>query len=511
MVTQDARGGGPDAVHLRGIVKRFGPTVALAGVDLTVPRHTILALLGENGAGKSSLVKILTGVVAPDAGRIVVDGVEHSDLTPRRAREIGIARVAQELSLFPDMTVAANVLIGREPRRFGLVDRAASARRATELLELLGIELDPYTPVRRLSLAERQLVEIAKAMAADPKILVLDEPTSGLREHEVERLFEVMRRLRGGGTAIMFISHRMDEVFAIADRITVLKDGRNSGDVDTAVATDDQIVRMMVGREVSSQFPIRPDGPSRTATRGRPPVLRATRLAVPDTVLRGVDLQLWPGEVCGLAGLQGQGQMVLLEALFGLRRATGELTVAGIPGPFRSPAAAIAAGVAFVPEDRKLEGGHVDLPVRANVTLPTLGAVSTAAVVDRRAEREVARRAVTELSVHPADPELDLRSLSGGNQQKVVLAKWLETEPDVLLLADPTRGVDVGTKQEMYRLLRDQAAAGVAVLLLSTELMELIGVCDRILVMSEGRLVADLDNESLTEEGVLGAALGGAA
>ena len=248
----------PVAAHLQGISKRFGSTEALVGVDLTIRSGEVLALLGENGAGKSTLVKVLTGVIAPDAGTIEVDGVAHGSLTPRHAEQLGIARVAQELSLFPEMDVAANVLIGREPRRFGLIDRRELRRRTTELLDLLGVALDPRLTVRRLSLAERQLIEIAKAMARTPRILVLDEPTSGLREPEVERLFEVIARFRGQGSAIVFISHRMEEVFAIADRIAVLKDGRNSGEVGRAGAVRDEIVRMMVGRTVESQFPARP-------------------------------------------------------------------------------------------------------------------------------------------------------------------------------------------------------------------------------------------------------------
>ena len=496
----------PVATHLRGISKSFGFTTALAGVDLTIRAGEVLALLGENGAGKSTLVKVLTGVIAPDAGTIDIDGVDHDALTPRHAEELGIARVAQELSLFPEMNVAANVLIGREPRRFGLVDRGALHRRTSELLELLGIPLDTRLAVRRLSLAERQLVEIAKAMARTPRILVLDEPTSGLREHEVERLFEVIRGLRQRGCAVVFISHRLEEVFAIADRIAVLKDGRNSGEVDRADVARDHVVRMMVGRTVESQFPTRPPAGVRGAD--LQPALRAVDFGVVGTNVSGIDLALYPGEVCGLAGLQGQGQTTLLEGLFGLRRATGRLDVGRHRGPFRHPGVAVAAGLALVPEDRKSEGGHLDFTVRANVTLPLLDRFTRATVIQRRVERARARTATSALGVRPADPEQVLANLSGGNQQKVILARWLGADPTVLLLADPTRGVDIATKQEIYRIIRAEADKGVAVLILSTELTELIGLCDRVLVMVEGSIAAEFARDGLTEEMVMDVAAG---
>ena len=498
----------PVATHLRGISKTFGFTTALAGVDLTIHAGEVLALLGENGAGKSTLVKVLTGVIAPDAGTIDIDGVDHAALTPRHAEELGIARVAQELSLFPEMNVAANVFIGREPRRFGLVDRGALHRRTSELLELLGIPLDTRLAVRRLSLAERQLVEIAKAMARTPRILVLDEPTSGLREHEVERLFEVIRGLRQRGCAVVFISHRLEEVFAIADRIAVLKDGRNSGEVDRANAERDSVVRMMVGREVESQFPPRPAVVDESLGIERVPALRAIGFGVAGTNVSGIDLALYPGEVCGLAGLQGQGQTILLEGLFGLRRATGRLDVGRHRGPFRHPGVAVAAGLALVPEDRKSEGGHLDFTVRANVTLPLLDRYTRATVIQRRVERARARTATSALGVRPADPEQMLANLSGGNQQKVILARWLGADPTVLLLADPTRGVDIATKQEIYRIIRAEADKGVAVLILSTELTELIGLCDRVLVMVEGSVAAEFASDGLTEEAVMNVAAG---
>jgi ABC-type sugar transport system ATPase subunit len=502
-----ADAGAPVAARLRGVSKNFGGTEALLAVDLTIRGGEVLALLGENGAGKSTLVKVLTGVIAPDSGTIEIDGVVSDALTPRRAEDLGVARVAQELSLFPEMDVAANVLIGREPRRFGLVDRRALRSRTSEFLELLGVPIDVRLPVRHLSLAERQLVEIAKAMARTPRILVLDEPTSGLREHEVQRLFEVIGRLRDQGRAIVFISHRLDEVFAIADRIAVLKDGRNSGFVDRADAVHDDIVRMMVGREVDSQFPARSPA---VRHEGRAAALRAVGFGVPGTPVTGIDLEVYPGEICGLAGLQGQGQTILLEGLFGLRRATGRLDIGTRRGPFRHPGAAVDAGLALVPEDRKSEGGHLDFTVRANVTLPTLDRFTRGTVIQRKVERRRARTATAALGVRPANPEHVMANLSGGNQQKVILARWLEAGPTVLLLADPTRGVDIATKQEIYRIIRAEANKGVAVLFLSTELPELLGLCDRVLVMVDGSIAADFDGEHVSEEAVMAVAAGAA-
>ena len=416
--------------------------------------------------------------------------------------------MAQELSLFPEMDVAANVLIGREPRRFGLVDRRALRRRTAELLGLLGVQLDPRLPVRQLALAERQLVEIAKAMARNPAILVLDEPTSGLREHEVEQLFHVIRRLREQGCAIVFISHRMDEVFAIADRITVLKDGRNSGEVDRADAVRDDIVRMMVGREVDSQFPPRPRRGASAAGDARRPCAPSAS-GSPARASPDIDLVVHPGEVCGLAGLQGQGQTILLEGLFGLRRATGTLEVGRHRGPFRHPGPAVDAGAragARGPQVRgrspRLHGARQRHAADARPVHQRHGdpAPPRAGAGPGRHGRAVACGRPT--------PNWPLSNLSGGNQQKVVLARWLEAEPRCCCSPTPPAGVDIATKQEIYRIIRAEADPAWRVLLLSTELPELLGLCDRVLVMVDGRIAAEFDGDGLTEEAVMAVAAG---
>lgn len=504
------RGVGNLAIELSGVSKSFGSVRALRSVDFVVSRGSVEALLGENGAGKSTLIGVMTGVVQPDSGRIVVEDHSYEELIPRQANELGIAAVAQELSLFPNLAVASNVLIGREPRhRFGLVDYRSLKRRSSELLSQLGVEIDPERPVRELNFAERQLVEVAKALAIDPKVLILDEPTSGLRSTEVDRLFDVIRRLREQGRSVVFTSHRLGEVFEIADRITVLKDGEWVGRLDREEADPGAVVRMMVGREVEGRFPPKLPKEERQRLRASPPLLEARDFAVPDTAVSGVDLSLWGGEVCGLAGLQGQGQTELLAGLFGVYPSEGSLRISENGGdPFGRPAEAICARMALVPEDRKSEGLILDLAVRENLSLASLNRFARATVVNRRHERSEARRQIEALDIHPAREDASANSLSGGNQQKVALGKWLAVSPKVLLLADPTRGVDVGTKHELYALVRRLAGEGMAILYLSTELTEIIELCDRVLVMFDGRIVAELEGDEINDERIASASVG---
>lgn len=499
-------------VELSHVSKSFGSVRALRDVDFTVGTGKVEALVGENGAGKSTLIKILTGVTRPDSGRILVGGREYDDLTPNQAHELGIAAVAQELSLFPNLTVAANVLINRQPRnRLGLIDYGSLNQEASELISQLGIELDPEQPVRELGFAERQLIEVAKALAIDPKVLILDEPTSGLRAAEVEQLFNVVRRLQERGRSIVFIGHRMREIFEISDRITVLKDGERVGRLGREEVNPDTLVRLMVGREVENLFPAKLSREDRERLHQERPLLEARDFAVPDTAISGVDLALWAGEVCGLAGLQGQGQTEMLEGLFGVRPSGGALRVGETRGPFKDPAAAIAAQLALVPEDRKSEGLILDFSVRENISLPSLDRLSRIIVVDREQEESEARRHIDALGVHPPRSDTPAGGLSGGNQQKVALGKWLATSPRVLLLADPTRGVDIGAKEEMYKLVRNLAKEGLSILYLSTELTELVELCDRVLVMFEGSIVAEFEGDEISEERVAEASVGGTA
>jgi ribose transport system ATP-binding protein len=497
-------------VRLNHVSKSFGSVRAVHDVDFSVDAGNVEVLLGENGAGKSTLIRIMTGVLRPDSGQIVVAGTKYDELTPRQAKELGIATVAQELSLLPDLTVASNVLIGREPRnRLGLISYKGLRRRSSDLLSELEVELDPEVPVRELRFAERQLVEVAKALASDPRVLILDEPTSGLRSAEVQHLFDVIRRLRERDRSVVFITHRLDEVLEIGDRITILKDGQKVSQLERTEADPDQLVQLMVGREVGSRFPQKPTADERRQLRQDAPLLEARSFAVPDTAVSDVDFALWPGEVCGLAGLQGQGQTELMEGLFGARPSMGYLRVRDAEGPFEKPASAISAQLALVPEDRKSEGLILDFLVRHNLSLAALDRFARATVVDRVREESRARQQIDALDIQPPRTDVVTNNLSGGNQQKVALGKWLMASPRVLLLADPTRGVDVGTKQEMYKLVRKLASEGLAILYLSTELTELVGLCDRVLVMFDGRIVAELEGDEINEERIANASVGG--
>ena len=494
---------GQPLVELKDIHKRFGGVHALRGVSLTVPGATVIGLAGENGAGKSTLLKVLSGLYTPDQGEVIIDGEPQSDYSPATARAAGIATVTQELSLVDHLSVSENVLLMQEPRnRLGLIRRRAVRERCAAALGQLGATISPDAMVRDLSFADRQLVEIAKALVQDPRLLVLDEPTSGLRDAEAGRLLETVAELRRTGRSIIFITHRMSEMFEVCDSFTVLKDGRSVGNVPRAEATPSAIIRLMVGRDIASLFPDKAAKPPGTS------LLRARDFSVTGTSVAGIDLDVRAGEVVGLAGLAGNGQNELLEGLAGLRRAVGEQLVGARRGPFRNPAAAIAAGVALIPEDRKTQGLVLELSVRSNVGLPTIRRRARAGIVDRRAEQALAESTVSSLSVRPSDPDVAAGGLSGGNQQKVVLGKWLAADPAVYLCSDPTRGIDVGTKQEIYELLRRLAAQGSGLVLLSTELTELVGVCDRVLVMSSGQIVAELSGTEITEENITAASFG---
>lgn len=490
-------------VELKDIHKRFGGVHALRGVSLTVSRATVIGLAGENGAGKSTLLKVLSGLYTPGQGQVIIDGRPQSDYSPVAARAAGVATVTQELSLVDHLSVSENVLLMQEPRnRFGLIRRREVRTRCAAALDQLGAAISPDAMVRDLSFADRQLVEIAKALVQEPRLLVLDEPTSGLRDAEVGRLLQTVTELKRSGRSIIFITHRMSEMFEVCDSFTVLKDGRSVGNLPRSEATPSTIIRLMVGRDIASLFP------DKDETTPGPPLLEVSGFSVIGTSVADIDLRVCAGEVVGVAGLAGNGQNELLEGLAGLRRAVGKEVVGARRGPFRSPAAAIAAGVALIPEDRKTQGLVLELSVRSNIGLPTIRRRAHAGLVDRRAEQALAESTVTALSVRPGNPDVSAGGLSGGNQQKVVLGKWLAANPDVYLCSDPTRGIDVGTKQEIYELLRRLAGQGSGVVLLSTDLPELVGVCDRVLVMSRGRVVAELSGPEITEENITAASFG---
>jgi ribose transport system ATP-binding protein len=493
-------------LEAQGISKHFGGVVALDKAEFQCDAGQIHALLGENGAGKSTLVKILSGVLEPDSGVICLNGQPVSFRGPAQAARVGIVPVFQELSLVPDLTVAQNIFIGSPPRnRWGLIDVAAMNRRAAALLEQLDFRhIEPDIYARDLPLAERQLVEIAKAVAKDPQVLILDEGTSALSANEVQRAFAILRRLREQGRAVVFISHRMEEVQTICDSATIFRDGKHVATFAMGDKNHDEIVSLMIGRKLVDVFPPRPPRPA--AER----VLLEVRDFGWEQRLNGISFTLRAGEVLGVSGLEGQGQGDLLLALFGAYAGTrGRVLVDGRPVQIHSPHSAMRAGIglALVPEDRKAQGLILPLSVRENITLPTLGQSARAGFVSARAEQRRAMEMIDKLAIKAASGEVPASTLSGGNQQKVAIAKWLLSRARIYLLYDLTRGIDVGTKQEIYKLIRQMAGDGIGLLFFSTDLGEIVNLCDRAMVMYEGQVARTLEGAELTENNLASAAL----
>ncbi|WP_461170263.1 sugar ABC transporter ATP-binding protein [Arthrobacter sp. Z1-15] len=485
---------------LQGALKTFGPVIALGDGTIELRSGEVHALCGENGAGKSTLVKILAGLYAPDEGDFRVAGSPVSFRSVADSKAAGISVIYQEPTLFPDLSVAENIFVGRQPRnRIGLIDHSRMRADAAALFAKLGVDLDPARTAEGLSIADQQLIEIAKAISLDARVLVMDEPTAALSGVEVQRLFTVTRTLRGQGAAILFISHRFDEVFSLSDRITVMRDGRYIGTHATASTSIEAIVRDMVGRDVDSLYP-------KSAARPGKTVLAVSGLQRRG-VFTGINLEVRSGEIVALAGLVGAGRTEVARAIFGIDRYdAGSVTVNGrrlAPG---NPKAAITAGVGFVPEDRRRQGLVMGLSVARNTTLTLRERFRTAGLINGKAEKAAAREWTTKLRVKTATLEQPVSTLSGGNQQKVVLAKWLATQPALLIIDEPTRGIDVGTKAEVHRLISELAGRGLAILMISSELPEVLGMADRILVMHEGRLTAELDRGSASAEAVMHAA-----
>lgn len=496
----------PDAPMLRarGISKSYPGVKSLDGVDMSVRHGEIMALLGENGAGKSTLMKVVAGATEADAGEILLDGQVRRWNGPQEAKRAGIRVIWQELVLFPDLSVAENIMIGNEPRgALGLINRRERRRLALESLQRLGHVLDPDRLVGTLSVADQQMVEIAKALVGDVRLLVLDEPTAVIAGHEVELLFDRLRSLRERGVAIIYISHRLEEIFAIADRVTVLKDGRLVGERDVAALDHRQLVAMMVGRPLSDIFPAK-----RRCPDGSPVALEARGL-VSAPRLRDASLRLHQGEILGVAGMVGSGRTELAETLFGSRRAqAGEVLLSGQTVTAPSPARAIAEGVGFLTEDRKGEGLLMLLDIAANVTAPRLRDISGFWRLDRRAEQRIGGEAIARFAIAAPGPATAVRGLSGGNQQKVLFGRWVRSARRVLLLDEPTRGVDVGAKAEIYRIIHALAESGVAILVISSELPEIVGLCDRVLVMRDGLVMGEVEGREVTEEGIMRLATG---
>jgi ribose transport system ATP-binding protein len=491
---------------MEGVSKRYGGVRALEKAELVIEPGRIHAVLGENGAGKSTLIKIMAGVVAPDEGRMLLDGQPVSFASPAAAQAVGIACIFQELSLIPDLSVADNIAISNPPRRFGLIDRRAQRRMAESALARAGAEdIHPLALVKDLSLSRRQMVEIAKALARKPRILILDEATSALTAADVTKIYAVLKRLRTEGLALVYISHRMHEIAELADECTVFCNGRSVARYAAGTKSDNEVVELMIGREYSAAFPPR----AARAKNDAMPRLEVRHLRWTDR-LHDISLQLHAGEVIGLGGLDGQGQRELLLALFGvLRGTTGEVRVDGRPVVISGPGVAKRQeiGMALIPEDRKTEGLMLPMSVRDNLSFAALPDLSRGGIVDAAAERAAVERIVRLLAIRSGGTDLPAASLSGGNQQKLVIGKWLMMAPRILLLNDPTRGIDVGTKQEIYALLRELAAAGAAILFYSTDYDELVGCCDRVLVMYDGAIRRELTGDEITERALIGSAL----
>ncbi|MEZ6132362.1 MAG: sugar ABC transporter ATP-binding protein [Planctomycetaceae bacterium] len=491
----------PPLLQMSGIEKSFPGVRALSGVDLTLHRGEVLALMGENGAGKSTLIKTLGGAHQPDAGTIAIEGTPVSLSSPTAAIEAGIGVIYQEFNLIPALTAWENIFLGREKSGF-LVAKSDERRRAADLFSRLGVEVPLNVPCRQLSVAQQQLVEIAKALSQDVRILVMDEPSAALLPQEVKKLFAIIRELQSQGIGIIYISHRLDEIFEIADTITVLRDGQYVGHAAAAEMTRQQMIEMMVGRSIENEFPKQSAkiGDVRLRVRG------LTR----GVAVQNVSFELHSGEVLGLTGLVGAGRTELVRLIFGADRPdSGEILLDGKRLNIRSPRDAIRAGICLLTEDRKSQGLVLGLSVRENFGLPNLAQFSRFGTVSKRKEQDKFAAYVTSLSIRIPHQEQLAKNLSGGNQQKVVLAKWLEQNAEVLIFDEPTRGIDVGTKHEIYQLMNTLAAQGKAIIMISSELPEVIGMSDRILVMHEGRITGEVtDIAKTSQEQIMKMAIG---
>ena len=496
------------ALEMRGIDKSFPGVHALKGVNFEVRPGEIHALMGENGAGKSTLMKILAGAYQADGGEVRINGRPMALGDPAVSRRSGVTLIYQEISLAPNLTVAENIFLGDERTRAGgmVVNRAKMRSEATAVLQKLGAPFDPDIPAGRLSVAEQQQVEIARALQRQSRVLIMDEPTAALSDRETERLFALIRQLRADGLAIVYISHRMAEVYALADRVSVLRDGASIGTLERNELSAERLIQMMVGRPLGDFYRHERHQPGSE-------FILETRDLRDDRKVRGVSLRLRPGEIVGLAGLVGAGRTETARLIFGADRPTGgQVLLQGREVRFGGPLDAVRAGIGYVPEDRKGQGLFLEMSARENITMNVLNRESAGGVLRSGRLTEVTQQAIRDFAIRVAGPGARAGGLSGGNQQKLLLARWLEIGPKVLMLDEPTRGVDIGAKAEIYRIVGALAAKGVAVLFISSELPEIIGVCDRVLVMREGRLAGELrggqDEDAITQENIMAFATG---
>ena len=481
-------------LQMQGISKTFPGVRALDHVSLDVRPGEVLALMGENGAGKSTLMKVLAGAHQPDGGEILLDGQAVTLDTPQKAMELGVGIIYQEFNLVPHLSVAENIFLGREPRGpAGFINAGKMRDDARQIMESLGSHIDVRTPAGRLQVAQMQMVEIAKATSRQARVIAMDEPSATLTEHELENLWRLIRKLKADGVGIVYISHRMEEVFAISDRVTVLRDGRSVGTKDIGDVTPRELVQMMVGRPVEDTFP------KEVAPQGAP--LLEVRGLTRKGVLHDINLTVHAGEVVALAGLVGAGRTEIARCIFGADKFdAGEIRLNGKTLRLTSPRDAIHAGIGMVTEDRKVQGLVLDLSVRANTSLAALTTLASGGFINRGRENEVAQEYVTSLGTRTPTIEQRVRNLSGGNQQKVVLSKWLFTHSKLLIMDEPTRGIDVGAKAEIYRLMNRLTADGIGILMISSELPEVLGMADRILVIREGRIAGEMGRAEATQE-----------
>ena len=496
-------------LQLRGITKRFPGVLALDGVDFALTAGEVHALVGENGAGKSTLIKIISGVHQPDAGRIDYLGTPVTFPTPRAAADRGITVIYQEVALFPDLTVLENLYVGAYPRRPLLrhsgrgrrVDWMAMRARAQDVAASLGVKLDLEAPVHRLSAAQQQLVEIARALLRDARVIIMDEPTGPLTQQDAARLFSLIRQLRSRGVGIIYISHRLEEIFEVADRLTVLRDGRRIVAMPVAETTRDMLIHHMVGRTLDTLYP-------HTARQTGPPVLEVEGLGT-SGALTDVSFTLGRGEILGLAGLVGSGRTTLARAIFGIvPPGRGRIKLDGVDARIAHAGRARELGIAYVPEERQRQGLVLPFSVSENLSLVILRRLSRLGFINHASERTVAHDVVRRLDIRTPGIGVPAATLSGGNQQKVVVGKWLAAEPRVLIMDEPTRGVDVGAKAEIHRLMSALAGRGLAILLISSELPELLGMSDRIMVMHRGRIAGELSRGQATQEKIMAMATG---
>jgi ribose transport system ATP-binding protein len=490
-------------LSVENVTKRFPGVTALSGVNLTLATGEILAIIGENGAGKSTLMKILAGVQAPDEGHIKVNGQTVILDSVQNSQASGIALIHQELNLSGNLDVGANIFLGREPLKFGLIDKQKIRKDSASLLSRVGLNVSPDTIVDTLAIGQQQLVEIARALSTNAKVLIMDEPTSSLSQHETVRLLAVVKELRSRGVSIIYISHRLGEVKELADRVTVFRDGANAGNLSRDEISHDRMVRLMVGRDISQFYARKPHRPGAT-------VLEVHDLQTPANPRHRLNFSIKAGEIVGVSGLVGAGRTEMLQVLFGVDAAiAGSIAVDGKTIRLKNPRDAINAGIALVPEDRKQQGVILQMAVRTNVGLAGLRKhQKVGGFLNRIQEGNDSEEMIRRLRIRTPNERQIVQFLSGGNQQKVVLGKWLSMKPKVLLLDEPTRGIDIGAKQEIYLLMEELAAAGVAILFVSSEMEEVLGMSDRTLVMHEGRIAGELSRDELSEEAIMQLATG---